>query len=285
MKKVLITGALGQLGRALTKTLDLSRYEIVRADITDDTEFDGIRLDITDEEAVNKAFSELKPDIVVNCAAFTAVDLCETKEELAYSVNALGPANLAKAAEANNAVLVHISTDYVFDGKATSPYKPADKTAPVSAYGRGKQKGEEFVLQNCKRAFIVRTAWLYGEGKNFVRTMLRLAENNTEIKVVEDQVGCPTSAKELAAIIAVLIKTEKYGIYHGVCCGVTSWYGFAKEIFRLAGKDNISVIPIKACEYPSPTERPSYSVLDNSSLIELGCKISDWKDALKEYMA
>ncbi len=285
MKKVLITGALGQLGRALTKTLDLSRYEIVRADITDDTEFDGVRLDITDEEAVNKAFSELKPDIVVNCAAFTAVDLCETKEELAYSVNALGPANLAKAAEANNAVLVHISTDYVFDGKATSPYKPADKTAPVSAYGRGKQKGEEFVLQNCKRAFIVRTAWLYGEGKNFVRTMLRLAENNTEIKVVEDQVGCPTSAKELAAIIAVLIETEKYGIYHGVCCGVTSWYGFAKEIFRLAGKDNISVIPIKACEYPSPTERPSYSVLDNSSLIELGCKISDWKDALKEYMA
>lgn len=283
MQKVLITGALGQLGRALTKTLDKSIYELILADLSDSPDFSGVNLDITDEAAVLKFAEESNPDIIINAAAFTAVDLCETKEDVAYRVNAIGPANLAKAAKRTGAKLVHISTDYVFDGEAKEPYKPYDTPHPVSAYGRTKFAGEEFVKENCEKYFIIRTAWLYGEGKNFVKTMLRLSESNPEIKVVSDQVGCPTSAVQLAKIIARVITTESYGIYHGVCSGVTSWYGFTCEIMKLMGKSTI-ITPITSDMYPTPTKRPAYSVLDNTSLKELGCEIADWHEAIREYL-
>lgn len=284
MKKVLITGALGQLGRALTKELPAEEYELIPADLSDSPDFKGYNLDITDENAVVAFVQEHRPDIIINAAAFTAVDLCETKEDIAYRVNAEGPGNLAKAAKLTNARLVHVSTDYVFDGEGTSPYRPEDTPNPVSAYGRTKLAGEELVKQNCDKYYIIRTAWLYGEGKNFVKTMLNLAETRPEIKVVSDQLGCPTSAAELARIIRVVIGTEAYGIHHGVCSGVTSWYGFTCEIMRLAGKQ-VKVTPISSAEYPTPTKRPAYSVLDNSSLTAIGCRIADWHDAIKEYLS
>ncbi len=285
MRRIMITGASGQLGLALYRLLKgQSQYELLRTDVF--TGEDGAiqALDITNEAEVNAYIQENLPEIIINCAAFTAVDLCESQEDKAYQINALGPKNLAMAAECINAKLVHISTDYVFDGLTFEPYVEEFPTNPISAYGRTKQAGDVFVRSNCSKFFILRTAWVYGEGKNFVKTMLRLAQTNHIVRVVADQYGTPTSALELARAIIYLMETDSYGIYHATCEGSTTWYEFALTIFQTAGID-ITVEPISTSEYPTPTKRPMYSVLDNKALRERhGYYMKDWKEAFKEYM-
>jgi len=285
MERILITGALGQLGLALDRLLkEQNDYEVYRTDTQGFDDGCVKALDITDESAVISLISDIKPDVIINCAAMTAVDLCEKEQDKAYRINALGPKYLATAAEGINAMLVHISTDYVFDGRATEPYIDNAKTNPVSVYGKTKLAGDEYVQKYCKKSMLLRTAWVYGEGKNFVKTMLRLSESGNSIKVVSDQYGTPTSALELARAILFLIKTASYGTYNATCEGSTTWYEFALTIFREAGR-KVCVEPIPTSEYPTPAKRPMYSILDNKALREKhGYFMKDWKAAFGEYM-
>ncbi|HHU72201.1 MAG TPA: dTDP-4-dehydrorhamnose reductase [Clostridiales bacterium] len=284
MKKVLITGVSGQVGQAIYRILSRSNsYELFLTNRTPNIEHNIEELDISDERAVETIIDRIMPDIIINCAAFTAVDLCESEEDRAYEINALGPKYLAIAAERAGAVLVHLSSDYVFDGNALKPYIESDSTTPISAYGRTKLAGEAFVKENCKKYFILRPAWVYGQGKNFVKTMVRLAESGKDIRVVSDQIGSPTSAIEIARVISFLVKTESYGIYHSTCEGSCSWYDFTMEIMKLAGKD-VKVSPITTSEYPTAAKRPMYSVLENKALRERhNYVMKDWKEAFKEY--
>lgn len=285
MKKILITGAVGQLGLALKQLLqDNIDYQLYRTDASEREEGQVSALDITQEDAVTSYVNEVKPDIIINCAAFTAVDLCESEQDTAYRINALGPKYLAIAAQQRGAKLVHISTDYVFDGQGNVPYTEASQTNPISVYGKTKQAGDDFVQELCSRYFILRTAWVYGEGKNFVRTMLNLAKNNNKVRVVADQYGTPTSALELARAIVFLMETDSYGIYHATCEGSTNWHEFATTIFALANQ-SIEVEAITTSEYPTPAKRPMYSILENKAFHERhGYYMKDWKNALQEYM-
>ena len=285
MKRVMMTGASGQLGLALFRLLkEKKEYELLRTDAVASEDGSVQALDITKEEAVTNYVNVNSPEIIINCAAFTAVDLCESEQDKAYRINALGPRYLAAAAEHHGIKLVHVSTDYVFDGQGTEPYTEESKPNPVSVYGKTKQAGDEFVKELCSRYFILRTAWVYGEGKNFVKTMLRLAESNSKVRVVKDQFGTPTSALELARAIIFLMETESYGIYHATCEGNTTWYEFAVTIFEMAGID-IAVEGIPTSEYPTPAKRPMYSILDKKALRERhGYTMKEWKAALEEYM-
>ncbi len=284
MKKLLLTGSNGQLGRALNKEYAKDDVEIINTDVA---EGEGIyALDITDVEAVNDFVMKTKPDVIINCAAHTNVDACETQWDLAYKINAIGARNLSIAAEKADAKLIHISTDYVFEGNCPDPLTEFDKTGPISAYGKTKFEGENFVKEFSSKHFILRTAWLYGDGKNFVKTMLKLAESHDTITVVSDQFGSPTSASELARMVHFLEPTESYGTYHATCEGQCSWADFAVEIFKKAGK-NTTVKYVTTEEYNSPAKRPAYSVLDNYMLrLAFGdaFQMADWKDALDEYM-
>ena len=277
MIKLLITGGNGQLGRAINNLYkDRADIECINTDVGE--------LDITNLEEVLSFVEKCKPYAIINCAAHTAVDLCEDQEELAYKINAIGPRNLSIAAEKNGAKILHISTDYVFAGDATKPYKEFDIPAPQGVYGATKLAGENFVKEFSTRYFIIRTAWLYGDGKNFVKTMLRLAEDRDEIGVVYDQVGSPTSTFELAKAMDSLLFTENYGTFHGTCEGVCSWADFAEEIFKIAGK-NVKVNRLTSDQYPAKAKRPAYSVLENYMFkITNGFCFADWHDALKEYM-
>lgn len=277
MKKLIVTGCNGQLGRAINQYYaGNAEYELINTDVAE--------LDITNVEAVMKFVSEVKPYAIINCAAHTAVDACEVQGDSAYRINALGPRNLSIAATKNKAKMVHISTDYVFPGNGTSPYTEFDAVGPNSMYGKTKLAGEEFVKAFATDYFILRTAWLYGEGKNFVKTMLSLSEKNDIIKVVRDQLGTPTSATELARAIGFLISTDNYGTFHATCEGSCSWADFAQEIFRLAGKPTI-VQGITTEEFNSPAARPAYSILDNYMLrLTSDYQFAQWEDALAEYM-
>lgn len=277
MKKIIITGCNGQLGRAMNRQYAGStEYELVNTDVAE--------LDITNIDAVTSFVKEVKPYAICNCAAHTAVDLCETQEEAAYRINSIGPRNLSIAATENDAKMIQISTDYVFAGDGTRPYIEFDQVNPQGMYGKSKLEGENFVKQFAKDYFIIRTAWLYGEGKNFVKTMLRLSETNDVVKVVKDQVGTPTSTTELAKMIAYLLPTQNYGLFHGTCEGVCSWSDFAAEIFRLGNKST-KVNAITTEEYNAPAKRPAYSVLDNYMLrLTTDFKMADWQDAIASYM-
>lgn len=287
MKTILVTGSNGQLGRAINvKMKDMEDVTLFNTDVV---EGEGITaLDISNVDEVLALVEKVKPYAIINCAAYTNVDGCEKDWDGAYKINAVGPRNLAIAANKFGAKLVHVSTDYVFAGDGTRPYTEFDAPAPVSAYGKTKLEGENFVKQFADRYFIVRTAWLYGDGKNFVKTMLRLSENNDEVNVVCDQVGSPTSTKVLADIIDNLVWTDNYGTFHGTCEGVCSWADFTEEIFKLAGKST-KVNHISSAKYkemfPASADRPAYSVLDNYMLkITSGYIAADWKDAIAEYM-
>ena len=277
MIKLLITGGNGQLGRAINNLYkDRADIECINTDVGE--------LDITNLDEVLAFVANCKPYAIINCAAHTAVDLCEDQEELAYKINAIGPRNLSIAAEKNGAKILHISTDYVFAGDAIKPYKEFDTPAPQGVYGATKLAGENFVKEFSTRYFIIRTAWLYGDGKNFVKTMLRLAEDRDEIGVVYDQVGSPTSTFELAKAMDSLLFTENYGTFHGTCEGVCSWADFAEEIFKIAGK-NVKVNRLTSDQYPAKAKRPAYSVLENYMFkITNGFMFADWHDALNEYM-
>lgn len=276
-KKIIVTGCNGQLGRAMNIVLaNKSDIEIINTDVPE--------LDITNLDSVLERVREIKPYAIVNCAAYTAVDKAESDWDLAYKINAIGPRNLSIAATDVKAKLIHVSTDYVFDGNNTKPYTEFDMPNPQGAYGKTKLEGENFVKQFADKFFIFRTAWLYGDGKNFVKTMLRLSEDHDEVKVVYDQVGSPTSASELAKAIDSQMFTDNYGLFHATCEGDTCWADFTKEIFRIAKKDT-KVIPISAAEYGAAAPRPAYSILDNYMLrLTSDYKFADWHDALEEYL-
>lgn len=286
MKRILVTGCNGQLGRAIRKEYANEKVSFINTDVV---EGEGITaLDITDISQVMELVKSEKPDVIINCAAHTNVDACETQWELAYKINAIGPRNLSIAASAVNAKIIHVSTDYVFEGNGQKPYTEFDMPNPVSAYGKTKLEGERFVQQFADRYFILRTAWLYGDGKNFVKTMLRLAETHDEVSVVCDQLGTPTSAVELAKMIHYLEGTDNYGLFHATCEGDTNWAVFAEEIFKLAGK-NVKVNHVTSEQYaqmnPASANRPAYSILDNYMLrLTSEYKMADWKDALQAYM-
>lgn len=290
--KVLITGAKGQLGSELGRCLANMQAEIgsISEAYADAQVFlcDSSTLDIADKDAVSKAFQEIEPDIVFNCAAFTNVDGCELNEDAAYAVNATGPENLAQAAKGCGAKLVHVSTDYVFPGTEPTPRIEDDEPAPISAYGRTKLAGEIAVRKNCDECFIVRTAWLYGyNGKNFVKTMIGLGEKFDEVTVVNDQFGNPTSANDLAYTILKLALTDDYGIYHATNEGTCSWAEFAAAIMQGAGLD-CRVVSVSSAQWkemhPESAARPAFSSLENKRLVDtIGNDMRPWQDALASY--
>ena len=291
--KVLITGAKGQLGSELRRCLANMQAEIgpISEAYADAQVFlyDSGTLNIADKDAVFKAFQEIEPDIVFNCAAFTNVDGCELNEDAAYAVNATGPENLAQAAKVCGAKLVHVSTDYVFPGTEPTPRIENDEPAPISAYGRTKLAGEIAVRKNCDEYFIVRTAWLYGyEGKNFVKTMMGLGEKFDEVTVVDDQLGNPTSANDLAYTILKLALTNDYGTYHATNEGTCSWAEFASAIMESAGLD-CKVVPVSSAQWkemhPEAAARPAFSSLENKHLADtIGNEMRPWQDALDTYL-
>lgn len=286
MKKILVTGCNGQLGRAIRKEYAASDVEFINTDVV---EGEGVvSLDITDVDAVLKLVRAEKPDVIINCAAHTNVDKCEEQWDLAYKINAIGPRNLSIAATEADAKMIHVSTDYVFEGNGTRPYTEFGAPNPVSAYGKTKLEGENFVKEFAKKHFILRTAWLYGDGKNFVKTMLALAENHDELNVVCDQVGTPTSAVELAKMIRYLEGTENYGTFHATCEGDTNWADFAEAIFKRAGK-NVKVNHVTSKQYkemnPASANRPAYSILEDYMIkLTSDFVMADWQDALDVYM-
>lgn len=275
--KILITGAKGMLAKAVINKLKDENQLICT---------DSQELDITDKNMVMEYVEKEKPEYIINCAAYTAVDKAEEEEELAEKVNSEGPKNLAIAADKYNCILVHISTDYVFNGDLdiNKTYKENDKTLPVTVYGKTKKEGEDNIIQNSSKYYILRTAWLYGEGNNFVRTMLKLSKEKEELNVVNDQHGSPTYTEDLASIIKQIIdKKIPYGIYHTTNIGYTTWFDFTKKIFELS---NISckVNPVKSEEFVRPAKRPKNSKLSKDKILEEGITIPDWEDGLKRYL-
>ncbi len=275
--KILITGAKGMLAKAVINKLKDENQLICT---------DSQELDITDKNMVMEYVEKEKPEYIINCAAYTAVDKAEEEEELAEKVNSEGPKNLAIAADKYNCILVHISTDYVFNGDLdiNKTYKENDKTMPVTVYGKTKKQGEDNIIQNSSKYYILRTAWLYGEGNNFVRTMLKLSKEKEELNVVNDQHGSPTYTEDLASIIKQIIdKKIPYGIYHTTNIGYTTWFDFTKKIFELS---NISckVNPVTSEEFVRPAKRPKNSKLSKDKILEEGITIPDWEDGLKRYL-
>jgi len=286
MKKILVTGCNGQLGRAIRQEYKGEDVSFINTDVA---EGEGIvALDITDVNAVLALVRAERPDVIINCAAHTNVDACEQQWDAAYRINAIGPRNLSIASTETGAKMVHVSTDYVFEGNGTRPYTEFDEIHPISAYGKTKAEGEKFVREFAQRYFILRTAWLYGDGKNFVKTMLRLSETHDEVNVVCDQLGSPTSAAELARMIHFLEPTQNYGLFHATCEGDTNWADFTEEIFRLAGKKT-KVNHVTSKQYkemnPASADRPAYSILENYMIkLTSDFRMADWKDAIAEYM-
>ena len=274
--KILITGSNGMLGHDLIEVLK-DKHELLLT--TSKT------LDITDGDSVMDFIVKSNPDIVINSAAYTDVDGCESNPDLAYNVNGEGVKNLALACREVDCPLVHISTDYVFNGQNDRPWVEDDEIGPISIYGKSKLEGEEHIKEILEKYFIVRTAWLYGvNGRNFPRTMLELAQNHSEITVVYDEVGTPTYTPDLAKGISKLIETDYYGTYHLTNSGNCSWCEFARYIFEVADVD-VNVIPVTASEFARPAPRPSYSVLENRNWVENGFEpLRNYKDAIKEYI-
>jgi dTDP-4-dehydrorhamnose reductase len=274
--RLLVTGSRGQLGRALQYAAPKSGHEFVGYDLPE--------LDITDPSAVEAAIAAARPDAVINCAAFTAVDAAEKQEAAALAVNGTAVTNVARAAEAVGAVLLQLSTDYVFDGKSERPYRESDPPKPVSAYGRTKLAGER-ATELARRHLIVRTAWLFGEGTNFVAAIRRQLDAGTKtLRVVSDQRGCPTYTVDLADAMLSLLAAGTLGVIHAVNSGSATWFEFAQEIVRRLGSD-AEVVPISTAEAGRAAPRPAVSVLDTSELRRiLGSDLPPWQDALARYL-
>jgi dTDP-4-dehydrorhamnose reductase len=270
--RIFLTGGDGQLGRALRRILsahDLLAPAESEADISD--------------PRVASLIAEARPDVVIHAAAYTDVDGAEANPDRAFAVNALGSRHVAQGAAESGARLIAVSTDYVYDGAKQGPYREDDPVAPLGLYGASKLAGEREILKAKPDAVILRTAWLYGEGKNFVETILRLARGRDELRIVDDQHGSPTAAADLATVIAALLQTPCAGVYHAVNAGTCSWYEFAREILRLAGIDR-RVVPIRSSELVRPAKRPANSVLDCGKLAALGVTLRPWQDALRAYL-
>ena len=299
--KVFVTGACGQLGHDIVNELASRGYAPIGSDIapaysgiqdgTAVTSAAYVQLDITDEAAVSQVLAEIKPDAVIHCAAWTAVDAAEDEEnrEKVYAINVLGTKYIAEACQKIGGKMMYISTDYVFDGQGETPWKPdCTDYAPLSVYGKTKLEGELAVRAQLEKFFIVRIAWVFGKnGKNFIRTMLNIGQKYPVLRVVNDQIGTPTYTLDLARLLVDMIETEKYGYYHATNeGGYISWADFAKEIFRQAGMDT-QVTPVTTAEYGlSKAARPFNSRLDKSKLSEAGFEpLPDWRDALSRYLS
>lgn len=266
--KVLVTGANGMLGQDLCPILEESGCFVIKTDIDN--------LDITNEQEVIEKIEKIRPDLIIHCAAYTNVDKAENDEKKAHLINAIGTKNIAIGAKNTDSTLVYISTDYVFDGTKNTPYLTSDKPNPINVYGKTKLEGENIVQEYCKKYYIARTSWLYGlYGKNFVETMISLA-SKPELKVVNDQKGCPTWTVELIRGILKLLN-KPYGIYHICGSNSTTWYEFAKAIFDIENL-NVNLTPCTSSEFKQAAKRPSYSVLDNDNIAR------PWIEALKDYL-
>lgn len=287
--KVLITGAKGQLGKQITNILRNGQSEIGKLPKEyENVEIIGVDvdvLDITDINAVRSYLTDVKPEIIINCAAYTNVDACESNEDLAFKINALGPRNLAIISNEVNAKVVHVSTDYVFSGEGIVPFKEYDETTPVSVYGKTKLAGEKFVREIADKYYIIRTAWLYGyEGSNFVYTIIKAGKEKGYLTVVDDQRGNPTNAEDLAHHMLKVAVTEEYGTYHCTGTGECSWYDFASKIIEFSNID-CKVDPVTSNDYVRAAKRPSYSSLDNMMLrVTVGDEMRNWEDALKVFL-
>ena len=275
--RILLTGATGQVGWELRKTL---------APLGEVKFFDRFGLDLADTPPLVATVRALQPEVIVNAAAYTAVDKAEAERDLAFAVNATAPRVLAEEAKRIGALLVHYSTDYVFDGEKGSPYVESDPTHPISAYGESKLAGEQAIAKSGCRHLILRTSWVYGpRGRNFYLTMLRLAKERPELKVVDDQVGAPTSSLEIARATAALLAKGAQGLYHMTAAGETTWCGFARAILKGAGIAT-PVAPIRTEDYPTPAKRPRNSRLDCSRLrADFGVALAPWEEGLAEVNA
>ncbi len=278
--KILVTGAKGLLGTDLVPVLKASGHEILATDIEE--------LDITDLDQVMALISAEKPEIIINCAAYTQVDKAEEEKDKAFAVNWLGVQNLALACSFHGITLCHFSTDYVFDGEKEGPYTPFDFPSPLNTYGWSKWMGEECLQRICPDYFLLRTSWLYGQGGvNFVDTILNKAKNEAEIKVVSDQRGSPTWSRNLAQFVLRIISSKKYGLYHVTdeTGGGISWFELAVEIVRLAGLP-AKIMPVTSDEFPRPARRPKNSVLDLSwTKIAFNYQFPNWRDSLQSYLS
>lgn len=275
--KIMVTGASGQLGRAVMRAVRARGMEVWGVSTAD--------FDLTDAAAVNAAVLAERPDAVIHCAAYTAVDLAESEPARCMAVNAAGTMNLARAAAQVKAKLLYVSTDYVFSGEGDQPHETEERPGPLNVYGLSKWQGEEAVRALCTRFFIVRTSWVFGlEGRNFVRTMLRLGRSQQTVRVVDDQIGAPTYAEDLAVLLAEMIRTERYGMYHAANEGCCSFADFAAAIMRASGS-SCRVEPIRSEEYPSAARRPLNSRLSMRSLDENGFRrLPMWEDALTRFL-
>ena len=271
----LIVGNMGMLGRCLTRVLSKEKCRVTGTDIQE--------FDITDREKTSREIQKIRPDVLINCAAYTDVDGCEMHQEETYAVNATGPGNLAWVSSKIGARLIHISTDFVFDGQKQSPYSETDPTGPLSIYGRSKLKGEEAIAEAMENYLIVRTSWLFGvDGNNFVKTMLKLADNMDRLEVVDDQKGRPTYARDLAEALKDLSRLEYRGIVHFSNSGECTWYRFACKIMEYAGKQT-TILPTSTSRFPRPAQRPSNSAMDLTTVTRL-LKRSPraWEEALRD---
>lgn len=282
--RVLIVGAWGMLGRKLTELLTAD-HDLTLTDSSPDAPC--IWADITDQESISTVVTDANPEVIVNCAAYTNVDACEENAELAHAVNGTGPGNIARAAEAVGAHLIHISTDYVFDGESARAYTEDDPTRPLSVYGRSKLEGEESVQEHCTKWSILRTQWLFGEhGANFAETMIRLAGKNPTLRVVDDQFGTPTYTGDLSLQILAIMENGATGIFHTSCGGEASWFEFARAVLDRSGLQHIEVIPVTTSEFPRPATRPARAILQNRALERsIGDSMRPWQQALDEYIS
>lgn len=278
MMKVFVTGVKGQLGYDVVNELEKRGHTAVGVDIDE--------LDITDAAAVEAMLTEVKPDAVIHCAAWTAVDAAEDNIEKCRLVNAGGTENIAKVCKELDCKMMYISTDYIFNGEGTRPWEPDDPvTTPLNVYGLTKYEGEEAVRKNVEKFFIVRIAWVFGKGKNFIKTMINLGKTHDHLTVVNDQVGTPTYTYDLARLLVDMIETEKYGNYHATNeGGYITWYDFACEIFRQAGIE-VDVAPVSSDQYPAKAKRPSNSRMSKQKLVDNGFELMPtWQDALARYL-
>ncbi len=275
--RILVTGVKGQLGFDVVNELEKRGHTAMGVDVEE--------MDITDAAAVEKGMKAQELDAVIHCAAYTAVEAAEDNREICMRVNADGTRNIARVCKELGLKMVYISTDYVFDGKGERPWEPDDARSPLNVYGESKYEGELAVEEYLDKYFIVRIAWVFGvNGKNFIKTMLKLAENHKELNVVNDQTGSPTYTYDLAVLLVDMVETEKYGRYHATNEGLCTWYEFAQEIFRQAGVD-VKVNPVASEEFPAKAERPHNSRMDKSKLTENGfALLPTWQDALKRYL-
>jgi dTDP-4-dehydrorhamnose reductase len=271
MKKLLITGAGGMLAKDAAEIFTQAGYQVTAAKKSD--------LDVSDEKSVEEFFAKNTFDFVLHAAAYTKVDDAETNQDLAFLINTQGAKNLAKATKQQDIPIIYISTDYVFNGEKGSPYLPSDTTAPINVYGASKLAGEEFVRSINPKHYIARTSWLFGlGGKNFVDTMLQMAQKQKEIRVVNDQFGCPTWTYDLAKALKNLIEEKRsFGTYHLCNSNFTTWFGLAKKIFEIRSLA-VEVVPVATAEFPRPAKRPGFSAMDNAGALQ------SWEEALKQYL-